>query len=81
MSRDGHEHISKEVLASIPRAASFTYDDETQSYYFAPADRADPPYLSQVSVTAVVDVATDGTLGGVEIIGLEVPPLQNQTDQ
>lgn len=54
--------------------ASFTYDDEVGAYYFQPKLRAEPPYERQMHTVAIVDVAQDGTLAGIEIIDAEVPP-------
>jgi hypothetical protein len=58
--------------------AYFTHEDSEVGhlYYFAPADRAPGPYLKQIHVNAVVDVAADGTLAGVELIdGMPTPPV------
>ena len=55
------------------RPATYTYDPEYRLYYFAPADRADPPYLKQIEVRAIIDIAADGTLAGVELID-RMPP-------
>ena len=44
-------------------------------YYFAPLDRAKPPFLKQRHVAAIIDVADDGTLAGIELIeGMPPPP-------
>ena len=58
------------------KLAKFTYDDESNSYYFEPVIRKDPPYFKQLQVTAIIDVADDGTLAGVELIPFEhdLPP-------
>lgn len=64
------------------RPAYWTYDARAFAeigehlYYFGPIDRTKPPYR-QVHVTAVVDVASDGTLAGIELaVGpLPLPPL------
>ena len=51
------------------------------AYYFEPAERADGPYERQMHVVAIVDVAQDGTLAGIEIIDPEMPlPFQKQTE-
>ncbi len=50
------------------RPAHYTYGPEAGAYYLALGDRRDPPYLKQVRVGAILDVADDGTLAGVEII-------------
>ncbi len=54
--------------------AYWTYDEDHNLYYFAPVSRADPPYLKQIHVEAVIDVAADGTLAGVELIDIKMPP-------
>ena len=62
------------------RPATWTYDAKAfeaigdHLYYFAPANAAPPPYRKQIHVTAIVDVADDGTLAGVELIDLMPPP-------
>jgi hypothetical protein len=57
------------------RPAYFTYDPKHGgAYYFAPNDRAAPPYLTQREVTAVLDIAADGSLAGVELVMGELPP-------
>lgn len=43
-------------------------------YYFAPSNRRPPPYLKQRYVQAVIDIADDGTLAGVELIDKMPPP-------
>ncbi len=58
------------------RPAYYTYDPEAGAYYLGLGDRCDPPYLKQVHVEAILDVADDGTPAGVEIIdtrGIEPP--------
>ncbi len=59
-------------------AAYWTYDDEAHAYYFAPMQRLDPPYRRQIHVEAILDVAADGTLAGVEIIDTKAPPPPTQ---
>lgn len=58
----------------IERPAIFTYDPESGAYYFMPNERTAPPYLKQIHVTAIIDVASDGTLAGIELIDERVPP-------
>lgn len=59
------------------RHAYWTYDSRARAYYFAPSNRAAPPYKTQRHVTAVLDIAADGTLAGVELVmgDLPEPPL------
>lgn len=65
------------------RPAYWTYDDEAfddigeHLYYFAPENRAPPPYLTQRHVPAIIDIAADGTLAGVELIDGMPPPPQS----
>lgn len=42
-------------------------------YYFAPVDRRPPPYRKQIRVTAIVDIADDGSLAGIELIADAMP--------
>jgi hypothetical protein len=59
------------------RKAVFTYEDSEAGalYYFAPQTRAPGPYLKQRHVQAIIDIAADGTLAGVELID-DMPPLE-----
>src|SRR6185312_12493297 len=54
--------------------AQWTYDPEAEAYYFAPMQAAPPPYLTQRHVEAIIDIASDGTLAGVELIDNMPPP-------
>lgn len=68
------------------RAGFWTYDENAFNdigehlYYFAPANRAEPPYLKQIRVTAIIDVARDGTLAGIELIDGMPPPPKTKTE-
>ena len=61
------------------RDAYWTYDEEAAKeigehlYYFAPVNRKPPPYTTQRVVRAIVDIANDGTLAGVELV-YDMPP-------
>lgn len=57
------------------RAAYFTCDIEYEqpSYYFAPVDRAPGPYRKQLEVKAILDIAKDGTLAGIELVWGKLP--------
>lgn len=61
------------------RNATFTFDEEAYRdtgeclYYFAPLTRS-PGMLRQRRVSAIIDIAPDGTLAGVELID-NMPPL------
>lgn len=58
--------------------AYFTHDrvrkDGGHLYYFAPSSRSAPPYKTQITVSAILDIAEDGTLAGVELIDPRMPP-------
>lgn len=57
--------------------AWYTHDPEAAAWYFAREDRTDPPYLRQIEATAILDIASDGTLAGVELLepfGQALPP-------
>jgi hypothetical protein len=53
--------------------AYYTYDAAAGAYYFAPSERTAGPYKEQRHVTAILDVAPDGTLAGVELVMGELP--------
>ena len=53
--------------------ANWTYDADAHAFYFAPSVRAAPPYLKQIEVRAIVDVAQDGSFAGVEIVDPKMP--------
>ena len=61
------------------RKAWFTFDDDTARefgenlWYFGLPDRTPGP-LTQRHVSAIIDIAPDGTLAGVELIE-NMPPL------
>lgn len=66
-------------MAVEKRPAYWTHDDVAASrvghmYYFAPTNRAKPPYTTQRHVEAIIDIAADGTLAGVELIDNMPPP-------
>lgn len=69
--------MTKELLEQ--RKATFTYDERAAAeigehmYYFAPLTRT-PGKLTQRHVEAIIDIAEDGTLAGVELID-NMPPL------
>lgn len=67
-------HVSEERLRE--RSATFTCDDSEVGplYYFKVTDRAPGPYKKQLRVEAIIDVADDGTLAGVELIEYMPPP-------
>lgn len=70
------------------RPAYWTFDEEAERehgmrlYYFAPEGRSAPPYKTQLHVEAIIDIAADGTLAGVELIGnMPPPPLARRTSE
>lgn len=69
------------------RPAYWTHDDKAVDdvghlYYFAPANRRLPPYTTQRHVSAIIDIADDGTLAGVELIeNMPPPPMSMKVDK
>ena len=61
------------------RKSVFTYEHDDAAghlYYFAPQTTTPGPYLTQRHVQAIVDIASDGTFAGVELID-NMPPLNS----
>jgi len=61
------------------RKSVFTYEHDDAAghlYYFAPQVTAPGPFLEQRHVQAIVDIASDGTFAGVELID-NMPPLNS----
>lgn len=62
------------------RPGWWTHDDRAAKeigehlYYFAPTNAARSPYRAQKHVGAIIDIADDGTLAGVELINDMPPP-------
>lgn len=42
-------------------------------WYVALDERAEPPYLRQVHVEAIIDIDLDGRLAGIEIVDSKMP--------
>lgn len=64
-------------MALPQQLAYFTHEECSHAghlYYFAPANRAAGPYKRQIEVKAILDIADDGMLAGVEVIDGDVPP-------
>lgn len=61
--------------------ATWTLDREYGLWYVALDGRHPPPYLRQIHVEAIIDVAADGTVAGIEIIDGKMPlaPLLDPT--
>jgi Protein of unknown function (DUF2283) len=49
-------------------SAHWTYDSDARAWYFRLAERAAPPYRTQIKVEAILDLDWEGRLAGVEII-------------
>lgn len=62
----------------LAKKEAFFTCDETEIagplYYFAPIARRPPPYREQRHVRAILDIADDGTLAGVELVMGDLPP-------
>jgi hypothetical protein len=67
-------------MPSSAKSGWWTHDDGSAKcglgnlYYFSPAGATPPPYKTQRHVSAVIDIASDGTLAGVELIEDMPPP-------
>jgi predicted RNase H-like HicB family nuclease len=59
-------HESARTL--VRRRAWWTYDDEACACYIELEDRRPAPYLEQRHFEAILDIASDGTLAGVELL-------------
>ena len=54
--------------------ATWKVDDEHGYLWYVKLDsRRKPPYLKQIQVTAIIDVADDGTVAGIEIVDTKMP--------
>ncbi len=62
------------ALERNQKAGFWTYDPRAEAYYFAPLQRTPPPYKVQRHVTAILDIASDDTLAGVELVIGDLPP-------
>jgi len=49
-------------------------------YYIKPLARKPPPYKNQRRVEAIIDIAEDGTLAGIELIDKMPPPCKELQD-
>ena len=67
-------------MALKKQPAYWTYDVDAGAYYFAPITRSAPPYKVQRQVTAILDIAADETLAGVELVFGDLPPPPPQTE-
>jgi hypothetical protein len=79
---DGLPEVARDAVMNAPAqparrgsmAAQFTYDPEGEAYYFAPLGAQPGPYYTQRHVDAILNIAFDGTLAGVELIDRVPPP-------
>lgn len=68
---------SEELRVLSSELAYYTHEEcevAGHLYYIALADRVPGPYKRQIEVKAILDIADDGTLAGIEIIDGDVPP-------
>ena len=56
-------------MGIVEGSARWKYDPRARAWYFALAERAEPPYLRQIVVEAILDMDSEGRLAGVEILG------------
>jgi hypothetical protein len=74
----GRFHHAQRTKEPGSMSAQWAYDPEARAYYFAPLQAAAPPYTTR-EVTAIIDIASDGTLAGVELVemkhALPEPPV------
>jgi hypothetical protein len=69
-------------------SAWWTFDERASEehglrlYYFSPSNRGRPPYREQLHVEAILDIAADGTLAGIELIhgDLPLPPTGSEEE-
>lgn len=59
---------------------TYSSDGGVHCYYFAPSTRVKPPYHEQREVTAIIDIAADGTLAGVELV-FDMPPPPSPVEE
>lgn len=63
----------------MPKTATYTHEntDAGHLYQFRLTDAQPPPYITQREVRAIIDIADDGTLAGVELFdNMPPPPVQ-----
>lgn len=69
------EKLLKAIFGNMTRlSVRCTYDSEAGAYYFRLADAKEPFYKTQREVQAILDIASDGTLAGVELVAGDLPP-------
>ena len=52
----------------------WTYDSRAGAWYFGLCERTPPPYLIQRHVEAIIDIASDGSIAGIELLHDFPPP-------
>lgn len=81
LHRAVHGHVEPTEGTLRRRPASYTCEVSEIAgplYYIKLGDAAPPPYTKQVHRTAIIDVADDGTLAGVELITDMPPPPKGE---
>lgn len=58
---------------AITGEAYWTHDPSTGAWYIGLEERRPAPYTRQVTVEAVLDIADDGSLAGIEIVDPAAP--------
>lgn len=64
-------------------SATVTHDDDEHCghlYYVEIKGRMPPPYKTQRRVSAIIDIAYDGTLAGIELVDDMPPPPTRRGD-
>ncbi len=60
----------------VTGAAAWSYDPDAEAWYFRPVMRHAAPF-TQRRVEALLDIAADGTLAGIEVLE-NIPPPKNE---
>lgn len=66
--------MAEEEHTMMPQHPAYWTYDQKAGYYFAPMARTAPPYKIRREVKAILDIASDGTLAGVELVFGDLPP-------
>lgn len=68
-------------LKKFMATGTYQEDPDFKAYYFKLDGRMPGPYLKQVTTEAILDIASDGTLAGIELVyGNLPPPPKNNND-
>jgi hypothetical protein len=69
-------------MRKIAGQAAYSHQNDPHAghlYYIELAGRSAPPFKTQRRVEAILDIADDGTLAGIELIdNMPPPPVTNQ---